>query len=180
MRYAALLRAVNVAGHQKVSMAALRTCCEDAGLTDVRTLLQSGNVVFESAGKRPDALESLLEKAVAKEFGFTTEFFVRSGKDLERIQAENPFPKMARDDPRRLLVLFLKDGVTAARVADLQKAIRDREQVRGKGREIYIAYPDGVGRSRLTMPLIEKKLGTRGTGRNWNTVGKLRTLLEAT
>jgi uncharacterized protein (DUF1697 family) len=62
-------------------------------------------------------------------------------------------------------------------VADLQKAIRDREQVRGEGREIYIAYPDGVGRSRLTMPLIEKKLGTRGTGRNWNTVGKLAALV---
>jgi uncharacterized protein (DUF1697 family) len=179
MRFAALLRAVNVAGYQKVSMAALRTCCEGAGVTDVRTLLQSGNVVFESAGKRPDALESLLEKAVAKEFGITTEFFVRTGKELERLQAENPFPRMAKDDPGRLLVLFLKDAVTAALVADLQKAIRDREQVQGEGREIYIAYPDGVGRSRLTMPMIEKRLGTRGTGRNWNTVGKLAALVSA-
>ena len=65
-----------------------------------------------------------------------------------------------------------------ATVADLQKAIRDREQVRGEGREVYIAYPDGVGRSRLTMPMIEKKLGTRGTGRNWNTVTKLAAMTE--
>jgi uncharacterized protein (DUF1697 family) len=178
MRYAALLRAVNVAGYQKVSMAALRTCCEGAGFTDVRTLLQSGNVVFESPAKKSEALESLLEKAVTRQFGFTTEFFVRTGKDLARILAENPFPKMAKEDPGHLLVLFLKDAVRAATVADLQKAIRDREQVRGEGREVYIAYPDGVGRSRLTMPMIEKKLGTRGTGRNWNTVGKLAAMTE--
>jgi uncharacterized protein (DUF1697 family) len=179
MRYAALLRAVNLPSHGKVGMASLRACCEGAGLTEVRTLLQSGNVVFESAARKPQALESLLEKVAAKELGVTTEFFVRTGKDLARILAENPFPRMAKDDPGHLLVLFLKDRVTAAKVADLQKAIRDRELVRGEGREVYIAYPEGVGRSRLTMPMIEKKLGTRGTGRNWNTVGKLAALVQA-
>jgi uncharacterized protein (DUF1697 family) len=177
MRYAALLRAVNLPSHQKVGMAALRTCLERAGLTDVRTLLQSGNAVFEAAARKAEAMESLLEKAAAKELGFATEFFVRTGKDLERILAGNPFPREARDDPGHLIVLFLKDAVPAATVADLQKAIRDREQVRGQGREVYAFYPDGVGRSRLTLPTIEKKLGARATGRNWNTVGKLAALV---
>ena len=122
-------------------------------------------------------MESLLEKASAKEFGFATDFFVRTGKDLERILTSNPLPRAAKDDPGRLVVLFLKNHVSAATVADLQRSIRDREQVRGEGREVYLVYPDGIGRSRLTLPTIEKKLGTRGTARNWNTVTKLAALV---
>ena len=176
MRYAAMLRAVNLPGYGKVGMAALRDCVENAGCANARTLLQSGNVVFESTARKAQAVEELLEKAAAKELGLAPEFFVRSGAELNRILSENPFPKMAKHDPGHLLVLFLKEAVTAATVAELQKAIRDRELVRGAGREVYVAYPDGVGRSRLTTAMIEKKLGTRATGRNWNTVNKLAAL----
>jgi uncharacterized protein (DUF1697 family) len=158
MMYAALLRAVNVAGNQ-LSMADLRSIAEKLGLKKVQTILASGNLVFE--GKTTEAtLESKLH----------TDVFVRSAADLDAIVGANPFPNEAKDDPGRLVVLFLKstgDGTT------LQKAIKGREIARGKGNQIYVYYPDGQGRSKLTNALIEKTLGTRATARNWNTVLRL-------
>ena len=88
----------------------------------------------------------------------------------------NPFPKEAKTDPGHLLVMFLKAAPGAAAVRGLQQQIKDRELVRGIGRELFITYPDGVGRSRLTATMIEKALETRGTARNWNTVLKIQAL----
>ena len=88
------------------------------------------------------------------------------------------FDVLQRFDPGHLLLMVLKDAVTARTVQELQSAISGREVVRGAGREVYIVYPDGVGRSRLTTPMIEKRLGTRATGRNWNTVLKLQALSD--
>ena len=93
--------------------------------------------------------------------------------------AANPFPAEARSAPARLLVMFLQDRVAAKDVGALQQASRGPEIIRHKGRELYIVYPDGIGRSKLTGSLIEKKLGMRGTGRNWNTVTKLANLARA-
>ena len=88
-----------------------------------------------------------------------------------------PFPDEAKSDPGHLLVIFLKGSVTAKAVQALQEAVKGREVIRPGGRELYITYPDGIGRSKLTGALIERKLGARGTGRNWNTVMKLQALL---
>mgnify|MGYP002399900788 CR=1 FL=1 len=93
--------------------------------------------------------------------------------------ADNPFRVEAERDPGHLLVMFLKQAPTREAVTALQRAITGREVVRAEGRHAYLVYPDGVGRSRLTSALIEKHLGTRGTGRNWNTVQKLGALVEA-
>ena len=87
--------------------------------------------------------------------------------------ARNPLRDEAARDPSHLLVMFLKDAVEAKDVKALQTAITGREIVRGDGKHLYIVYADGIGRSRLTNAAIEKKLGTSGTGRNWNTVLKL-------
>jgi len=163
MMYAALLRAVNVAGHQPIGMADLRAIAENLGFSEVRTLLQSGNLIFGSA--RRDDFEKMLEAKLR------TDVFVRSAADLDAIVAANPFPKEAKDDPGRLVVLFLKSSADAPA---LQKAIKGREVARGKGKQLYVYYPDGQGRSKLTNALIEKTLGTRVTARNWNTVLKLR------
>lgn len=159
MMRVALLRAVNVAGHQPLSMADLRATAEKLGLKNVSTILQSGNLVF--TGETTEAaLESKLH----------TDVFVRTASELTAIVDANPFSKEAKDDPGRLVVLFLK---SAADGATLQKAIKGREIARGKGTQIYVYYPDGQGRSKLTNALIEKTLGTRATARNWNTVLKL-------
>ena len=175
----ALLRAVNLAGRNQVGMADLRELLAELGFGDPRTLLQSGNLVFESDARPGPRLESLLQEAAKKRLGLDTDFFVRTAGDWKEIVAGNPFPKEARRDPGHLVVMFLKEEPDRDKVAALQEAITGREVFRAGGRHAYIVYPDGIGRSRLTNALIEKKLGTRGTGRNWNTVLKLGALAGA-
>ena len=105
-------------------------------------------------------------------------FFVRTAEEWKEVIADNPFPKEAQRDPGHLVALFLKGTADTEHVKALQVAIKGREIVRGEGRQAYIFYPDGIGRSRLTPTLIEKKLATRATGRNWNTVLKIGALIE--
>ena len=166
----ALLRAVNVAGNKMVAMADLRELLTKLGFQNVRSVLQSGNLVFDAPGASKN-VEALLEKESAKRLRLETPFFVRSAAEWDAIIDANPFPKEANDDPGRLVVLFLKDDGDGKA---LQKAIKGREVARGKGKQIYVFYPDGQGRSKLTNALIEKTLGTRATARNWNTVLKLK------
>jgi len=173
----ALLRAVNLPSHGKVAMADLRDLASHLGLADARTLLQSGNLVFSDARKSGD-LERLLEAEAEKRLGLRTDFFVRTAAEWKALIAHNPFPEEAKRDPGHLVVMCLKDAPDAKDVEALQAAIKDREIVRAVGRQAYLVYPDGIGRSRLTIALIEKKLGTRGTGRNWNTVLKLAALAK--
>jgi len=163
----ALLRGVNVGGNKMIAMSDLRERAERLGLRDARTLLQSGNLMFRS-NKSPAQLEKLLEKELE-----STAVFVRTPEEWAAVIAANPFPKEAKRDPGHLIVLFLKEACDAK---TLQPAIVGREVARGNGREIYIVYPDGQGTSKLTNAVIEKKLGTRGTARNWNTVMKLASL----
>ncbi|HJZ76408.1 MAG TPA: DUF1697 domain-containing protein [Vicinamibacterales bacterium] len=174
--YIALLRAVNLAGINRVSMSDLRNVCATLGLQDARTLLQSGNIVFRSKVSSAEKLERLLQDAAAKELSVSTDFFVRSVAEWHAVIAANPFPDEAKTDPGHLLVMALKDAPARSAVAALQSAIKGREVVRANGREAFITYPDGVGHSKLTVKMIEQKLGTRGTARNWNTVLKLAAL----
>lgn len=176
MKHVALLRAVNLAGYNKVGMADLKALLIGLGFEDAQTLLQSGNIVFTGGNKTTASLEQALQRAAAKQLELETDFFVRTAKEWQAIVDANPFPREATDDPSHLLAVILKDEVSAANVTALQKAIVGREVVRAKGRCAYIVYPDGIGRSKLTTAIIEKKLGTRGTARNWNTVLKLQTL----
>ncbi len=176
MKHIALLRAVNLPGHNKIGMAELRDLLVGLGFKDAQTLLQSGNLVFSGGAKTTEALEQALERAAAKRFGLETDFFVRTAQEWQSVIDANPFPREAKDDPSHLLAVITKDAVDPAKVTMLQKAIVGREVVRAKGRCAYIVYPDGIGRSKLTSAIIEKKLGTRGTARNWNTVLKLGTL----
>ncbi len=173
----ALLRGVNVGG-KLVAMTALRKLAEDLGAGDVRTLLSSGNLVFASP-KRGPALEALLEAAAEKQLGLTTRFFLRSPAEWAAMIAANPFPEAARDDPSHLVAMVLKDAPTAAAADALRAAIGGRETAVVADRTAYLVYPDGIGRSKLTINVIEKKLATTGTGRNWNTVLKLAALAAA-
>ena len=179
----ALLRAVNVGGQGKVAMEDLRALMKALDLEDGKTLLQSGNLVFRGGAGGDAALERRLETEARKRLRLETEFFVRSAAEWTALVAGNPFPTEARDDPGHLVAMILKAPIQAARLADLQAAIVGREVVRGRAgrgaqRQVYIHYRDGIGRSKLTNALIEKKLGTRATGRNWNTVLKLQALAE--
>jgi uncharacterized protein (DUF1697 family) len=176
--HVALLRGVNIGSHGKVAMAELRALLEGLGFDNVRTLLNSGNVVFDGGRKSADALETLLESACAKQLGLRTDFFVRSAKEWQAAVAANPFKAEASDDPGHLLLLPCKSAPAAKNVTALQAAIRGNERVAVKGTHLYAVYPDGIGRSKLTTALIEKTLATRVTGRNWNTVLRLAELMK--
>jgi uncharacterized protein (DUF1697 family) len=165
--YIGLLRAVNVGGRNKISMAALRELVEQAGYSDARTYVQSGNVVFTTPDRSRTRIESTLERELAAR-GLATPVMVRTGRDLQRTLAANPFPEA---DPKTILVVFLKEA--ASHTGPLDTSRYGPEQVHASGRELFVRYPNGVGRSKLTPAVLERAVGTPGTGRNWNTVNKL-------
>jgi uncharacterized protein (DUF1697 family) len=176
MLQAALLRAVNVGGTGMVPMAELRAAVVALGFKDVRSLLQSGNLVFDAGKKSPAAVETALQAGFEKAFGFQTEIYARTGAELGEIIAGCPFPKEAKSDPAKLHVLFMRKAPAAAAFEALRAAIKGSERVTGGGRHAYLFYPDGAGASKLTSAVIARHLGTPGTARNWNTVGKLAAL----
>ena len=167
----ALLRAVNVGGRTKLPMTDLRRVFADLGYGDASTILQTGNVVFEA--KSTAGIAGKIEKALADEFGLKTDVILRSDKDWQAIIAANPYPDQAKEAANWLVLMPLKDKPAKGAVDTLRTAIKGRETIELIGDNLYIVYPDGIGRSKLTLDLIEKKLGTRGTGRNWNTVLKI-------
>jgi uncharacterized protein (DUF1697 family) len=174
-RYAALFRAVNLPSHGKLSMGTLRELLEELGLRETQTVLQSGNAVFSSP-RSASALEKLIERELLARLTLETPVIIRSGPELAEVIATNPFPGEAATDPGHLLVVFLKSAPVAGAVEALRKAVKGPELVQGVGRHLYASYPEGVGNSKLTAALIERKLGVRGTARNWNKVRKLNAL----
>lgn len=167
-----LLRAVNLPSHKKIGMGDLRAFFEALGF-EAQTLLQSGNAVLRGGKGTGTALEAKLEKAAAAELKLETDFFVRTAKVWDAVIKGNPFPREAKNDPGHLVVMPLKKKPAAAGLKALRAAIKGREQVEAGGKHLYITFPDGIGRSKLTTRMIEDALGTTGTGRNWNTVLKL-------
>jgi uncharacterized protein (DUF1697 family) len=173
----ALLRAINVGGRNRVAMQDLLDLLASLGLAGGRALLQSGNLVFDDGGHSPAELERLLERETAARLNLHVDFLVRSAEEWAAIVAANPFPAEAVRDPSRVVLMPLKDEPSPGAITALSAAIRGPEQVRAEGRQLYLHYPDGIGRSKLTGALIETRLGTRGTARNWNTVRSLADLV---
>jgi uncharacterized protein (DUF1697 family) len=166
--YAALLRAVNVGGTGKLAMSDLRRLCEESGLCDVSTYIQSGNVVFRSPRSEP-SVKKLLEQALAVQLGKPCGVLVRKAAELRQLLEQNPFPDAA---PNQLLVLFLDEKPPAAALKDV--ATPGGEQLQACGRQLIIHFPNGMGRSKLKIPLVKV-----ATGRNLNTVRKLLAMVEA-
>jgi uncharacterized protein (DUF1697 family) len=171
--HVALLRAINVGGRKPIVMAELRDLMTELGFVGVRSLLQTGNLVFRSNKPAGAEIEGVLEEKAAQRLDLRTDFLVRTEEEWKRIVANNPFPDAAKRDAAHLVVMFLKRAPSAKDLEALEAAITGPEIVRADGRQAYIVYPAGIGRSRLTNALVEKKLGTRGTARNWNTILKL-------
>jgi uncharacterized protein (DUF1697 family) len=174
----ALLRAVNVAGHNMVKMDALRELCESLGLREVQTYLQSGNVVFRTEVKDLVRLQKRIEDAIEKSFGFRTGVMLRSSAELKDVVRKNPFAKRSGIEPNKLLVSFLTSEPgpeSKERIAQIKVG---PEELHLDGRELYIYYGGGIGTSKLTPAVLESALKVPGTGRNWNTVTKLLEIAE--
>lgn len=174
MRWIALLRGVNVGGSKKVPMARLRELLSDLGHDDVRTYVQSGNVVFGAGEASAERIAGEIERAIEGEFGFGVRITMRTHEELAAVVAANPFPD-AVAEPKTLHVLFLAAAVAADRLDDVHRAAFEPELFELRERELYLWLPDGIGRSALAARLTERRLGVEATARNWRTV---RTLLE--
>jgi uncharacterized protein (DUF1697 family) len=172
--YAALLRAVNVGG-RKVPMRDLQALFEELGHEKVVTYIQSGNVVFDGKG-RAAALAEELAVAIERAFGLRTPVVLRTKAELERVIAANPYAAPGIDGTK-LHVVFLGEKPTAKAIATLDPDRSPPDEFTVVGKEVFILAPDGVGRSKLTIDWFEKRLGTVGTNRNWNTVNKLLSLM---
>jgi uncharacterized protein (DUF1697 family) len=175
--FIALIRGINVGGHKQIAMADLRGLLLTLGFHEPQSLLQSGNLVFKGDSRSAATIERLLEKEAEKHLDVQVNFLVRTAKEWAAIIAKNPFPREAESDPSHLAVMCLKSAPTKESLVALETAIVGRETIHLDGPQLYIVYPDGIGRSRLTHGLIEKTLATRGTTRNWNTVLKIAALM---
>ena len=154
-------------------MDALRGLCEPLGLANPRTLLQSGNLVFESSAKDMAKLAKRIEQALEQTFGFHSDVILRTAAEMRQVVEANPFAGRIGLHPAKLAVTFLAadPGDEAREVA--RRLPTDPEELYITGRELYVYYPNGMGRTKLQLKQIEKALKTPGTSRNWNTVRKL-------
>lgn len=176
--YLSLFRGLNVGGNHQVKMNALKALHESLGFADVLPYIQSGNVVFQSDDADVAAIQARIADAFATTFGFRSDVFVRTLAELQAIMASNPFQGQPEKASNRLLVMFLAARPDAAAQDALRESYAGPEEFFIIGQELYIYYPDGMGRSKFTGSFIEKKLKTTGTARNWNTVLQLEQMLR--
>jgi uncharacterized protein (DUF1697 family) len=173
-----MLRGVNVGGHNKIKMDALRELYQSLKLPDAQTYVQSGNVIFRTDERDPTLLSKRIQNGIERKFGFRPDVIVRTASELKDVIARNPFAKRRGIESSKLLVLFLASdpGAEAREKVLLIKC--DPEELRIDGRELYIYFPNGTGRSKLSLAGLEKTLKTPGTGRNWNSVTKMLEIAE--
>jgi uncharacterized protein (DUF1697 family) len=170
--YVALLRGVNVSGHNLLSMKDLQALVRDLPAEDVATYLQSGNVVFHSEVTAPEALQSALEEGLAASTAPGVKVLVRTADELAKVIEANPFPTGDEQAASQLHVTFLAEVPVAARVASL-KAPETRDRYHLGDRAIYLSCPDGYGRTKLNNAFFERQLDVAATTRNWRTVTTL-------
>lgn len=173
MKIIALLRAINVGGAGKVAIADLRALVASQGFGDVASYIASGNLVFTGDGRPAGELETLFETEAIKQIGLTTEWILRTDEEWAAILAANPFPDYAEEAPNKLLVTLFKQTPNAGGLPAVRAKASLGEEMELIGRELYVTFPEGAGRSKLGSAAAWKPLKTPGTSRNWNTMLKL-------
>lgn len=174
-----LLRGVNVVGRNQIKMDQLRALYESLKFTGCQTYINSGNVVFCARDRNITALPERIEKAIERKFGFRPSVIHRSAAELRGVIARNPFAKRRNIDPSKFLVGFMAHEPTPEACAKLRAINTGAEEVHFTPRELYIYFPNGVGRAELSWSSIDRALKIPLTGRNWNTVTKLLAMAEA-
>ncbi|MCC6158160.1 MAG: DUF1697 domain-containing protein [Deltaproteobacteria bacterium] len=165
--YVALLRGINVGGKNVLPMKELARLFADAGAADVRTYIQSGNVVFRAGAKVVATLASRVGDAIRREFGFDSPVILRSADELRLALERNPF---ANEDSERLHFMFMRDEPAPERVAKLDPHRSPPDRFAVRGREVYLHLPGGAGKSKPTNAYFDATLATIGTIRNMRTV----------
>jgi uncharacterized protein (DUF1697 family) len=176
-RHIVLLRAVNVGGHNKVPMPTLRELATGIGYTDPVTYVQSGNLLVSAATAKPEVVGAAIADALRSELGVEVDVIVRTAAEIATVIADNPFTEQV-NDPRRLLVSFLTGQPAAEKLQALDRDEFTPERFEFGDRCMYQWLPDGVGRSKLAAAPWDRRLGVRGTGRNWRTITTLLEMAE--
>ncbi len=171
----ALLRGINVSGRHQVRMEELRAVCAELAWASVETCLQTGNIVFAS-DQSTVSLEAELEAAIESHFNFAVPVLCRTLQDFEGILNDSPFRETAKDDPSHVILYLSKHSVQDSAQAELQGKASTGERVRAFANALWIYFPNGIGRSKLTPAVIDKAVGSAATGRNWKTAWKIREL----
>ena len=170
----ALLRGINVGGHNRLPMKSLSQILEAAGCEHVKTYIQSGNVVFRAEIKSAARFGEEIGQAIEKEHGFSPAILLIPADELERAIASNPYPE-ATSEPKTLHLSFLEHEPEEGRISAAKTLLAKTESFTVKGNLLYLHAPEGIGRSKFAAG-IERVLQVKMTGRNWRTVTKLEEL----
>jgi uncharacterized protein (DUF1697 family) len=173
-----MLRGVNLGPHNRIKMEDLRALCRTLKLRDAQTYVQSGNVIFGTDERDLQRVSKRLEDAIEKKFKFRCDVISRTSAELQAVVAKNPFAKRRGINPSRLLITFLAADPGEEARAKVRALKADPEELWIEGREVFIYFPDGMARPRLSWPAIPKMLKVSGTARNWNSVTKLLEMAE--
>ena len=165
-----MLRGVNVGPHNRIKMDALRSLYESLKLENPQTYVQSGNVIFRTREKSIPGLAGKIQTAIQKKLGCCPDVILRTTDEMRKAIAANPFPEKVNEEPGKVLVTFLSVEPPRDAAASLSTLKGFPEELHLKGRELYIYFPNGAGRSKLPWSKIDKLLKVTGTARNWNSV----------
>jgi uncharacterized protein (DUF1697 family) len=171
--YVALLRGINVSGNKNIRMQELITIFKSLGFKDVKTYVQSGNVIFNSTKKNKNELRSIILEKIEHVFGFPITVLLRTLHELQRIIAINPFLKDKNVDTGKLHITFLSDTPSESALNQVKEMHDKQDEFVISAQEIYLHCPKGYGRTRFSNNYFEKKLGVTATTRNWKTVIQL-------
>ncbi len=173
-----MLRGVNVGPHHRIKMEALRAAYQSIALEDARTYVQSGNVIFRAKKQAPVALAKKIQGAIEGAFGFRPEVILRTTADFKHALAANPFFGRRDVEPSKLLITFLASEPGPEAQAVLRSLKEYPEELHLIGRELYIYFPDGAGKSKLPWSSLERLFKVTGTARNLNSVIKMLEMAE--
>jgi uncharacterized protein (DUF1697 family) len=173
----ALLRGINLGNVNKLPMKDLKELFAEAGCENVRTYIQSGNVVFEATAAVAKDLPEQIAALIKERFGIHSPVIVRTAEEIAEVVASNPFLKAGAPE-KELHVMFLADTPSASRIATLDPARSPGDEFAVHGQDVYLRLPNGVGRSKLTNAYVDAKLGTVSTVRNWRTVLTVLGMME--
>lgn len=173
--YVGLLRGINVGGHNRIPMTELRSLCGEIGWDDVRSYIQSGNLVF-SASAKPARLEAELEKSIERHFGLQVPVLVRTTEDWRVYTKSNPFPKASLNEPNLVGLALSKRTPDPKAAEKLRERAADGERLTQVGDALWIHFKNGSARSKLSPALLDRIVGSTVTVRNWRTVLKIQGL----
>jgi uncharacterized protein (DUF1697 family) len=176
--YISLLRAINVGGNNPVKMEALRELYAKLKLRDAASYVQSGNVVFRAEQRDAARLARQIEDGIERTFGHHPQVILRTPAEWRDVVARNPFAGRDGIEPAKLLVTFLAAPPSDEARAKLDSIKAPPEEMHLHGRELFLYFPNGFSKSKLSMPAVDRALKVPGTARNWNTVLKLLALAE--